>query len=105
MHHLINHTLFNIVNKEQLFTSENKDLNCKAMWYLDHHHQQALLSMELHILNLSFIKEIELLSLSNAKPDSINITPPTNKEGIVIEWIIEQEVLKLLNLNSKKKKL
>mgnify|MGYP007029312301 CR=1 FL=1 len=100
MHHLINHTLFNIVNKEQLFTSENKDLNCKAihlvakmndlnshlaMWYLDHHHQQALLSMELHILNLSFIKEIELLSLSNAKPDSINITPPTNKEGIVIE--------------------
>ena len=69
MHHLINHTLFNIVNKEQLFTSENKDLNCKAihlvakmndlnshlaMWYLDHHHQQEIYKL----LNLQRLKRI-----------------------------------------------
>ena len=70
MHHLINHTLFNIVNKEQLFTSENKDLNCKAihlvakmndlnshlaMWYLDHHHQQGALLILVDLLMICTI--------------------------------------------------
>ena len=74
-----------------LFSPLTKENNNK------HKDYPQISSIELDILNLSFIKDIELLSLSKyllkfrapnnlyTKPDSINITPPTNKEGIVIE--------------------